>query len=89
MTGFQKVIAGLVTSVWVSVYAKFIAGGKEPPTEITVPFLLILGWVSGGKIRGQRPNEDPPDPLLTRLLDAMRPAANPPKDSSDDPPKGT
>lgn len=78
MTRFQIVITVIVTAVWTAAYAKNIARGASPPQEITVPFLIVLGWVSGARIR--RPREgDEPD-LWNRLYEAFRPR----KDQDDD-----
>lgn len=88
MTRFQLVITGLVTTIWTAAYAKSIARGVDPPQEITVPFLIVLGWVSGGTIRRSRTRaeDDEQEPglivdMLQRLLDARKPKT---KDATDD-----
>mgnify|MGYP000941450983 CR=1 FL=1 len=78
MSRSKLVITWIVTIVWAAAYAKNIARGDNVPPEITAPFVVVLGWLSGSSITKE-------GGVLQRVLEAIR--STPPAASDTKKPK--
>lgn len=53
MQKLRYVLAGLVTSVWLTGYGIAYWSGRDAPSELSALMALVLGWAFAGHVRDE------------------------------------